>query len=58
MHIDFSNPNSMSSEFASHFVNPNTLNNIRNQESKHNTYLLHERARNSFAFGVIVFLII
>lgn len=44
MHIDFSNPNSMSSEFASHFVNPNTLNNIRNQESKHNTYLLHERA--------------
>ena len=47
MHIDFNNQNTIPPEFASQFVNPNTiaLNNIKSQkESKHNTYLLHERA--------------
>ncbi len=51
MHIDFSNPNAIPPEFASLFLNPgngNMNNGIQAQNGrKHNTYLIHERARKT-----------
>ena len=47
MHIDFNNPNS-NPEFAGLFQKPMNQNWMRNNNDlRPNTYLLHERARNS-----------